>query len=78
MTRVLLLIVLVWLVYIVIKRAFLSHNFNHSTQQNAKTEQEPEQKMVHCAACGLHVPESESIKKDDLVICNNPDCNKNP
>ncbi|MES2502268.1 MAG: PP0621 family protein [Pseudomonadota bacterium] len=78
MTRVLLLIVLVWLVYIVIKRAFLSDNPNSSTQQNPKPEQKPEQKIVQCAACGMHVPESESIKKDQLVICNNPDCNKNP
>jgi hypothetical protein len=78
MTRVLLLIVLVWLVYIVIKRAFLSDNPNGSTQQNPKPEQKPEQKIVQCAACGMHVPESESIKKDQLVICNNPDCNKNP
>lgn len=80
MARVLLLIVLVWLVYLVIKRAFFSDNPSSSTQQNPKSEpeQKPEQKIVQCAHCGMHVPESESIKKDELVICNNPDCNKTP
>ena len=76
MARVLLLIVLVWLVYVVIKRAFFSQNVSNSTQQ--KPQPEPEQKMIQCAACGMHVPESESVKKDDLVLCNNPDCHKNP
>ncbi len=74
MARVLILIVLVWLVYIVIKRAFFSPDSKAPSPQEAK----PEQKMVQCAACGMHVPESETIKKNDLVICNNPDCNKNP
>ena len=76
MARVLILIVLVWLVYVVIKRAFFSQNASNSTQQNPQPE--PEQKMIQCAACGMHVPESESVKKDDLVLCNNPDCHKNP
>ena len=76
MARVLILILLVWLVYVVIKRAFFSQNVSNSTQQN--TQPEPEQKMIQCATCGMHVPESESIKKDDLVLCNNPDCHKNP
>ncbi|MES2547873.1 MAG: PP0621 family protein [Pseudomonadota bacterium] len=74
MARVLILIVLVWLVYIVIKRAFFSPDSKDPNPREAK----PEQKMVQCAACGMHVPESETIKKNDLVICNNPDCNKNP
>lgn len=74
MARVLLLIALVWLLYIVIKRAFLSHSSSNSTQQNVK----PEEKMVQCSACGMHVPESESTTKNNLIVCNNPDCNKNP
>ena len=76
MARVLLLIVLGWLIYVVIKRAFFNQNASNSTQQN--TQPKPEQKMIQCAACGMHVPESESVKKDDLVLCNNPDCHKNP
>lgn len=76
MARVLLLIVLVWLVYVVIKRAFFSQHISNSSQQNPQPE--PEQKMIQCAVCGMHVPESESIKKDDLVLCNNPDCHINP
>lgn len=76
MMRVLLLIVLGWLVYMLIKRAFFSTNSTNSTRQRAKPE--AEQKFVQCVNCGMHVPESESIKKDELVTCNNPDCNKTP
>lgn len=72
MARVLLLILLGWLLYVVIKRAFMSSNKNPA-QQNHKAEE----KIVQCAACGMHVPESETIKKNSLVVCNNPDCNKN-
>ena len=70
MLRVLLLIVLVWLVYIVVKRAFSASNNNNSTQNSQKTEE----KIVQCARCGLHVPESESLIKDSKVVCNSPDC----
>ena len=77
MARVLLLIVLVWILYLVIKRAFFSARSGNATPPDSKSEQKPEQKFIQCAACGMHVPESETIKKGDLVICKNPDCNKN-
>lgn len=72
MVRVLLLIALVWLLYIVIKRAFLDSNNPPSSQNNRA-----EEKIVQCSACGMHVPESETIQRNSLVVCNNPDCNKN-
>jgi ribosomal protein S26 len=31
-------------------------------------------KMIQCAKCGTHVPESETILKQNKVFCNNPDC----
>ncbi len=74
MLRVLLLIGLVWLVYIVIKRAFSASNLNNSTQNQQKVEE----KIVQCTLCGTHVPESESLIKNNQVICNNPDCIKSP
>ncbi|MBX9676434.1 MAG: hypothetical protein K2V71_07490 [Methylotenera sp.] len=70
MTRILLLIVLVWLLYAVIKRAFLTPNSDNTSQQNQKVEE----KVVQCAACGTHVPESESVLIESKIICNNPDC----
>ncbi|PPD53276.1 MAG: hypothetical protein CTY10_08625 [Methylotenera sp.] len=70
MARILLLIVLVWLLYVVIKRAFLTPNSDNTSQQNQKVEE----KVVQCAACGTHVPESESVLIESKIICNNPDC----
>ncbi len=70
MTRILLLIALVWLLYVVIKRAFLTPNSDNTHQQNPKVEE----KIVQCAACGMHVPESESMLIESKIICNNPDC----
>ena len=72
MVRVLLLIMLVWLVYIVVKRAFSAPNLDNSTQNSQKIEE----KIVQCTLCGLHVPESESLIQDNKVICNSPDCVK--
>lgn len=74
MVRVLLLIALIWLLYIVIKRAFLDPHSNQQSQQQAKSEE----KMVQCSVCGMHVPESESLTTNNAVTCNNPDCNKLP
>ncbi len=54
MARILLLIALVWLLYVVIKRAFLTPNSYNTHQQNPKVEE----KIVQCATCGMHVPES--------------------
>jgi hypothetical protein len=73
MARVLLLIILVWILYIVIKRAITAIN-DKDVELN---QQKVAEKIVQCAICGTHVPESESLIKDRSVICNNPDCVKN-
>ncbi len=70
MARILLLIALVWLLYVVIKRAFLTPHSDNTPQQNSKVEE----KIVQCATCGTHVPESESVLIESKIICNNPDC----
>jgi flagellar biosynthesis/type III secretory pathway M-ring protein FliF/YscJ len=74
MARILILIILGWILYQIIKRIVANAN-TKSTQ--ADVEAKPEQKIVQCAHCGCHVPESESQLKDDKIICNNPDCIKN-
>jgi formylmethanofuran dehydrogenase subunit E len=69
MARVLLLIVLIWILYQIIKRIAASAN----TKPSAK----PEEQFVLCAQCGCHVPMSESQIKNNKIICNNPEC-QNP
>lgn len=70
MVRILILIVLGWVLYQIIKRMLASF---HAKSTN-KPEQSPEQTIVKCAHCGCHVPISESQIKNDKVICNNPEC----
>lgn len=69
MTRILLLIVLVWILYLLIKR-FVA-NANPKPAQPVKDE-----KFVQCSHCGCHVPMSESLIKNDKIYCNNPECQK--
>jgi hypothetical protein len=65
MPRILLLIVLGWLLFKLIKR--LGENVNNAPAKKL------EEKMLQCAKCGCHVPESE-CKQKNPVICNNPEC----
>jgi ssDNA-binding Zn-finger/Zn-ribbon topoisomerase 1 len=70
MPRVILLIILFWLLYNVLKR--LADNTSQSTSgKKAK----PSEKIVQCEQCGLRVPESESRLQNGVVLCNNPQCN---
>ena len=64
MVRILILIVLVWALYKIVKRIVAS----------AKKAQKPELKIVRCAHCGCHVPESESQIQNNKIVCNNPEC----
>jgi phage terminase large subunit GpA-like protein len=66
MVRILLLIILGWALYLIIKRLLAS--VKH------KTSEKPEETFVQCAHCGCHVPESESQIKNNQIICNNPEC----
>lgn len=70
MARVLLLILLGWILYVVLKRIFITH-----TEKKAQANEKPPEKIVQCARCGLHVPESESLLSNNLVTCTNPECN---
>jgi flagellar biosynthesis/type III secretory pathway M-ring protein FliF/YscJ len=74
MARILILIILIWLLYLIIKRIAASANARNNPEQ--KTEQKPEQQMVQCAQCGCHVPKSESQIKNDKITCSNPECQK--
>ncbi len=72
MPRILLLIILVWVLYVVIKR-FMA---NHAAKKAASKETAESERIVECHHCGLHIPESESHLVDGLTVCNSPNCNK--
>ncbi len=78
MTRVLLLILLGWLLYVVIKRIIASSKFKNSVSESDAANPKAEESIVQCSQCGLHVPESDSHIKDNQVVCTNPECNHNP
>ena len=67
MARILLLIILVWILYKVVKRIAASANPNPTTTG-------VEEKFVQCEHCGCHVPISESLIKNNKIFCNNPEC----
>lgn len=80
MVRVLLLILLVWILYAVIKRIIAKSEFRNSASANKTDETGADEKsaeqIVQCSLCGLHVPESDSHIKNGLITCNNPECNR--
>lgn len=71
MARILLLLLLIWILYTVVKR-FIASGTPNTTPKKSTAETE---KIVACHQCGLHVPESESHLVGDLTVCNNPKCN---
>jgi hypothetical protein len=71
MTRVFLLIALVWILYRVFKRIAIG-----ASQTGQSSQKESTEKVVQCSVCGLHVPESESHVKNNLIYCNNPECDR--
>jgi formylmethanofuran dehydrogenase subunit E len=66
MARILLLIVLVWILFQIVKRM--------TANADSKPAAKPDEKFVQCANCGCHVPESESQIKNNKIVCNNPEC----
>lgn len=72
MPRILLLIVLLWIIYLLIK-FFIKKIQSYNDQSKSVNQTE---KVVACVKCGLHVPESETHITDGKVYCNNPNCNE--
>ena len=73
MARILILIVLAWILYQIIKRAIANVSANTRAQ---KTAQKIDEKMLQCTQCGCHVPESDTKVINEHIICNNPECSK--
>lgn len=72
MPRILVFIILAYLFYVIGKR--LIHIIkqqqakNNAREAHAKHKNSHE-KIVKCARCGTHVPESETILQDGQTIC---------
>ncbi len=73
MTRILILIVLGFIVFKLVKRILANAESKPSAKQPKPL---AEEKMIQCSQCGCHVPISESISKNNQLICNNPECNQ--
>jgi formylmethanofuran dehydrogenase subunit E len=71
MPRILLLLILLWLLYIVIKHFIAKVKSNKTTNASSHGE-----KIVACSQCGLHIPESESRIINGHIHCDNPACNQ--
>ncbi|MBC7756913.1 MAG: hypothetical protein H7Z20_09810 [Bdellovibrio sp.] len=71
MTRILILIVLGFILFKLLKRLL-----NRTDAKPSASQSKPlaEEKMIQCAKCGCHVPISESNSKNNQLICNNPEC----
>jgi formylmethanofuran dehydrogenase subunit E len=70
MPRILLLIILGWLLFIVVKKV-LKIAKHQQTQENETMHQ-----LVICAKCGVHIPKNESQVVDNQIICKKPNCNE--
>ena len=60
--RIIIILIGVWLVLSIIKRALASHRKSRADQTSIP-------KMVACDLCGTHVPESEAICEDGRHFC---------
>lgn len=64
--RVIAILVVVWLVVYMVKRTL--------GQRQPKEDERPlhqrrSEKVVRCARCGVHVPESEAVREQDRFYC---------
>ena len=61
--RILIILFGLWLVIQIIKRVFAAPPEEHHTAKPAIP------RMVACAHCGIHVPESQAVRDGDKVYC---------
>lgn len=61
--RILLLALGVWLIFVLLRQ------YRRSVDASSTAERELPQDMVRCAACGVHLPKSESIERDGVHYC---------
>ncbi|MDH3354924.1 MAG: PP0621 family protein [Chromatiales bacterium] len=62
--RLLIIGVVVWLAFKLLKRLTKSPSISKNSMQNS-----PPKKMVQCQQCGLHVPIDEALSKESDYFC---------
>ena len=73
MARILLLLVIAFLVYMVVRSLFRTQVKKDAPPSEATSAQGEE--MVACSRCGVNVPRSETREVDGRRICaSNPNC----
>lgn len=75
MLKLLLLVVIVWLVYSLLKKYSRSVAGDEGSEPSASASPED---MVRCAHCGVHLPRSEAILSHDEFFCCEAHCSKHP
>lgn len=50
-------------------RTKLDQSKKHIDKDSATNTNKQNNKMVKCQYCGLHIPESEAIRKGDTIFC---------
>ncbi len=66
MLKLLLLAVIIWLVYALLKKYSRSVD---KDEQTGSVVPPPPENMVRCARCGVHLPRSEAILSRDETFC---------
>lgn len=64
--RIVIILLVLWLVVHLIRRALARRR-----QSSGPAANDPA-RMVACAVCGTHIPESEAIRANDKVYCSEP------
>jgi hypothetical protein len=73
MARILMLIVLAWVLYQIIKRVITNAKAQNPAQEAAP---KPDEIMLQCTKCGCHVPASDTKVINEKIVCINPECSK--
>ena len=76
MARIIILIVLAWILYQIIKRVIANAKSQNTNKAEPNSDKKPDEKILQCTQCGCHVPQAETKIIKDKIICNNPDCDK--
>jgi uncharacterized protein len=75
MARILLLLVIAFLVYLVIRALFRSQVKKDEAAPPSEASSAEGEEMVACARCGVNVPRSETREQEGRRICAaNPNC----
>ncbi len=62
--RIIVIAAVIWLAYVLFKRWLAG-----KTQSPPGTSSRPQERMVKCAYCGVHIPESQALRNGANSYC---------